>query len=373
MELIAEINSFQSALSAFQGLSKNALSGSIASEYLKAEVNEEGNILFSGTDTDLSIQTCLDKENVQVITPGSICFRSNKLESLLGTLGNVKSVRLKKEENHWTKVMFGKSSFKITGVSPDQWPNILFSSLEGTPTITLPCSELTDSIERTIFATNTVDGKYLLSGVNCRNDESSFRMEATDGFRVALIKKSFGPIDFSALFPKKAATTLVRLLKGVEGNATLSQTENLIFVSFGTTKVSFRKIAGEFPDIGAVINIENSHKASIPLGDLRGAISRANLFADERNHSSISLTFREGELEIQTKNFEEGAGREFISAEYSGEEVTFKLKSTFILDFLSGLSGEKTVNIEFSPDITKQTVWKLNGEDDYKYLISKLV
>src|ERR1043166_3673472 len=73
-----------------------------------------------------------------------------------------------------------------------------------------------------------------------------------------------------------------------------------------------RKLSGQFPNYEMVMPKDNDKTVTFDLEEMRGAVRRMSLIADERN-KSIRLTIREGEVEVTAQSSEEGEGREVRS------------------------------------------------------------
>lgn len=384
MELIVGTEALRSELKAFNGLvdRNNALH-----EMSNILVEVEGDKLYlSGTDGDVSLKTELGVDSFEAVTPGSLCIRADKLTDVLGTLdGNTRSIRIKSEEKGWSQVLFGKSKFRISGVETSIYPHITTSRKDETEAVVFPAGLLLQFLNSTSHAVSTQDTKYALTGSNLRVTEGSAQMEAADGFKVARIRAGIAG-QLTALFPKKAAAALKRLLSDVspEVLVEIAGETNHLFAVVGTKHLSFRKLTGEFPDINPLLDVENELSALVDLYPLQAAIRRADLFADKNNHSSVALTFRNGELEIAARSFEIGAGTEIIEAKYEGPEETVRITTSSLLSFFGSINaseeatGNLTLNVAFSSDKRKATIWKVHREEnaeigyDYECLITKL-
>ena len=84
-----------------------------------------------------------------------------------------------------------------------------------------------------------------------------------------------------------------------------------------------RKLAGTFPNYEMVIPRDNDKKAIFDVDEMRAAVRRVSLMADERARS-IKFIVKEGEVEIVAQNSDDGEGQERVAADYSGPEVTIK-------------------------------------------------
>lgn len=384
MELIVATEPLRSELRAFNGLVDR---GNALLEMSNILIEVSGDKLYlNGTDGDVSLRAELQADSFEAVTPGSVCIRADKLTDVLGTLdSNIRSIRIKSEEKGWSQVLFGKSKFRISGVETSIYPALKTSRKDETAAVSFPAGLLLQFLNSTSHAVSNQDTRYALTGSNLRVSEAGAQMEAADGFKVARIK---APVkgELTALFPKKATAALKRLLAEVspEVLVELAGETNHIFAVVGTKHLSFRKLTGEFPDINPLLDVENELSALVELYPLQAAIRRADLFADKNNHSSVALTFRNGELEIAARSFEIGAGNEIIEAKYEGPEETVRITCSSLLSFFGSIdasdepAGNITLNIAFSADKRKATIWKVHREEnaeiayDYECLITKL-
>ncbi len=170
-----------------------------------------------------------------------------------------------------------------------------------------------------------------------------------------------------------------------------------------------RKLSGNFPNYEMVMPKDNDKTAVFDLDDMKGAVRRVALMADERNRS-IRLTVREGEIEISAQSSEEGEGNEILPADYKGEEMQLGFNWQYLQDFLNTVSavqagasdgdsdvsepgavatgsretdGDKVrvketssptrISFEFK-DANAQTQMRISGETayDYKYIVMPL-
>ena len=143
---------------------------------------------------------------------------------------------------------------------------------------------------------------------------------------------------------------------------------------------------------------DNDHQAIFDLDEMRSAVRRISLMADERNRS-IRLIVREGEIELTAQSSEEGDGNEVVPAEYRGEEIQLGFNWQYLLEFLNNAGsilsetpvedeqesdGDGTVRVkegrtptrisfEFK-DANAQTQMRIAGDSpyDYKYIVMPL-
>jgi DNA polymerase-3 subunit beta len=158
-----------------------------------------------------------------------------------------------------------------------------------------------------------------------------------------------------------------------------------------------RKLSGTFPNYEMVIPKDNDKTATFDAEEMKTAIRRVSLMADERTRS-VRMTIRANEIEIGAQSSEEGEASEKVAAEYTGEEVQVGFNSQYLQEFLNvvgageseteGTSEKETsgetvrvkesanrlrIAFEFK-DGNAQTQLNIAGDKtyDYKYIVMPL-
>lgn len=380
MEIVIAPETLREKLKIFQNLVLKD-GGATDVSNLMFQTGEGERLFIFGTDLDVNLRTEIEPELLQVISPGAIAVKAHKLIDMLGTLdGKVKSIRLREEENGWASALFGRSHFKIAGIKANLFPQVSYDPPPEAPQVSFPAGLLLQFLNSTGFAVSNQDTKYAISGSNLTINESGSRMVGTDGFRIAVIdSKIAGQLE--VLIPKKPSGVLARLLSEIdpETPVTLSQDPNLLYATVGAYRLSFRKLAGDFPDVTKAIPAAQDYRVLFDLYDLRWAIRRADMFAQKDAHSPVTLTIRNGEMEIASRSFEEGSGTEVIDAVYDGEEKKVKISSKYLVDFFSSIGETQvTLAMQFSDNEKVPTVWSVHRDGaadigfDYKCVITRL-
>ena len=218
------------------------------------------------------------------------------------------------------------------------------------------------------------------------------RMVTTDAHRLAYIEREIPELaeaEMDALIPKKALTELVRISKASGGEVKFGEDANHIFFEVEGHLLVTRKLSGTFPNYEMVMPKDNDKAVIFDLDEMKRAVGRVALLADERTRS-IRLTIREGEVKVSAQSSEEGEGKEVVPADYTGEEIEIGFNSQYLLEFLSNVSAvqseatevekesdgdkvrvresgtESRIRFEFK-DGNAQTQMTLEGDTDYDY------
>jgi DNA polymerase-3 subunit beta len=166
-------------------------------------------------------------------------------------------------------------------------------------------------------------------------------MVTTDGHRLAFIEKKLdtpSEANMDSLIPKKALLELVKLARGGEGDVAFGEDQNHIYYETGGRLLITRKLTGNFPNYEMVMPKDNDKKVVFDLADMKSAVRRISLMADERNRS-IRMTVREGEVEVHAQSSEEGEGNEIVPADYKGDEVLLGFNHQYLQEFLGNVGA----------------------------------
>lgn len=290
----------------------------------------EGSIRIVGTDLDVTIRC--DAE-ATIKTPGAICVQARKLFDLVRTMSDG-DVHFKKEENEWVQMKAGRANFRLAGVNREQYPEIpIFKSAP----LSLPADVFQYFVQSTAFAITSEQSRFTLSGAKFIYGDGIVKMVTTDGHRLAYIERAIETGDeakMDVLIPKKALLELVKISRDVGGDVQFGEDQNHIYFETGGRLLITRKLSGNFPNYEMVMPKDNDKTATFELGEMRSAVRRIALMADERNRS-VRLIVRDGEIEIVAQSSEEGEGHEVVPADYSGEECTIGFNHVYLQEYLN--------------------------------------
>lgn len=391
MEFVIRQSVLKEELGFVQGIVEKKSTIPVLSNILIESVGE-GTIRIVGTDLDVTIRC---EAAADIRQQGSICIQARKLFDIVRFLDGG-DLHFKKDENEWVKLDCGNSKFRLAGVGRDQFPEV--PSFKAAP-LRIPAEVLNHFVSNTAFAITNEQSRFTLSGAKFMIDGEYARMVTTDGHRLAFIERHLGgpvPGEMDALIPKKALMELVKISRDSVGDVSFGEDPNHIYFEVDGRLLITRKLSGNFPNYEMVIPKDNDKVVTFDVDEMKGAIRRVALMADERTRS-VKLTIREGEIEIGAQSSEEGEANEKVAAEYSGDEVQIGFNSQYLQEFLAVVgstetsetaseqendgetvrvresAGKPRIAFEFR-DGNAQTLLKVAGDStyDYKYIVMPL-
>ena len=359
MEFTVKQSVLKEELSFIQGVVERKTTIPVLSNLLIESIGEK-EIRIVGTDLDVTIRCDAEAE---IKTPGSMCIQARKLFDIVRALPAGADAHFKKEENEWVSLKCGNARFRLAGVNREQFPEI--PSFKSTP-LRIPAETLAYFIQNTAFAITNEQSRFTLSGAKFIIAPGKARMITTDGHRLAFVEKELdidGTMD--TLVPKKALLELVKLARGGQEEIAFGEDQNHIFFEGEGRLLITRKLSGNFPNYEMVMPKDSDHLATFDLDEMRSAVRRVSLMADERNRS-IRLTVREGEIEVTAQSSEEGEGVELVPVDYKGEEMTLGFNWQYLLEFLSNVGGAEIVapeSVQAAADVESDKTTKETDGD----------
>ncbi|MCP9494646.1 MAG: DNA polymerase III subunit beta [Pyrinomonadaceae bacterium MAG19_C2-C3] len=363
MEFIINKNTLQKELGYFQGIVDRKSTIPALSNILIESVGEN-TLRITGTDLDITIRCEAEAEIKQ---PGTLCIQARKLFDVARLLPDA-PVHFRNEGSDWTTLKCERSTFKIAGISKDNFPEI--PTFHSTP-VKFASDTLKTFIDHTIFAITLEESRYTLSGAKFMLGDTTARMVTTDGHRLAFIERTnVGQFDSAVdvLIPRKTLAELIKLLSGFEGDIGFGADENHVYFEIGQHLLTSRTLAGQFPNYDMVLPKNNDKSAQFDTNSLNQAMRRVALMADDRSRA-VKLHLAQNNLQISAQTAEEGEANESISTEYTGDEIEVGFNVQYLQDFLNVIDKDDTV-LEFK-DANSQALLRpaTSNEYTYKYVV----
>jgi DNA polymerase-3 subunit beta len=365
MEFSVKKYDLQRELELTQGVVERKTTIPILSNLL---LEASGNRLaITATDLELSISTSCD---AKVKKEGAGTIPAKKLYDLVKLLPDGE-IKFKLLENHWIQITCDRKTYKLVGMSRDNFPAIpTFPST----LVKIPVATLNELIAKTTFAISLEESRYTLNGALLVLKPDSITMVATDGHRLAMVEAKHKldglGSEIRVLVPKKAMTEFGHLgAQADEGTvAEFAQDDSHLFFQMGHRLLTSRKLTGQFPNYEAVLPRDANKTVVIEKSELQDALRRVSQLADQRSHAVKFMLAKEG-VEISASSPEYGEAKETIEKEYAGDPLSIGFNAAYILDFLSA-SPDGPISFELKDDQSAGQLRPLADSDSkYRYVV----
>jgi DNA polymerase III subunit beta len=324
-------------------------------------------ITLTATDLELSIRTSCE---AKVKKEGAGTIPAKKLLELVRLLPEGE-IRFKLLENHWVQILADRKTYKMVGMSKDNFPAIpAFPH----PIAKIPAAILSSLIARTAFAISNEESRYTLNGALLLLKPEMITMVATDGHRLAVaeIDHKFEGLtrEVRPLVPKKALAEVQRLASeaGEDAEIEFALDESHLFFRAGERLLISRMLTGQFPNYEAVLPRDNNRKVVIERAELNDAVKRVAQLADTRSHA-VKLSVSTEGIEISASSPEYGEAKETIEKEYKGEPIAIGFNAQYMIDFLVA-APEGPISLELKDEQSAGQMRPLADEAyRYRYVI----
>ena len=303
------------------------------------ETAEENAVKLVATNLEVGMSTLLPASEA---TEGSITIPAQKLFEILRELPEATLI-LDVNESNWISLECSKASFKLAGLPKTDFPDL--PDLPSQDMIVLQQPMLKEMITKTAFAVSHDESRYALTGILFSITQAQFSMVATDGHRLAVIKKPH-----NIEWKEDEAREVIIPLKAMNEVKKLCDADDQISVNLGESQIAFRKdgtilvsrlIDAQFPDYRQVIPESSRLVVSIEREQLNRAIRRVALLCSDTRLIKFSII--SGQLALSSSDPNLGEAEETIPVKYDGEDITIGFNARYVQDFLSVITGENVL------------------------------
>lgn len=365
MEIKVERETFLKGLGRVLGVVERKSTMPILSNTLLAVTGTE--VTMTGTDLDVGTVTSYPVEGAKA---GRVAVDARKLHDIVKEITEPK-ISLKRLDNNWLEVSAGKARFKITGLSPDEFPNL--PDVASAKFAAIPAKTLAEMLDKTAFSVSTDETRYNMSGVFVEKGEDGkkavLRMVSTDTHRLSKIEKTLDKapeLPAGAILPRKGVAEIRKLCdEAGDGAVELGFAAGNAVARSGKTVVVMRLVEGQFPPYGSVIPKSSTGIMGVDRNRFAASLRRISVLSSERI-KGVKLEISKGGLVISASNPEFGEAREELEVDTPlALEIGFNAK--YLLDALAVMT-EDVVELSLTDD-SSPGVLRGKGNADYLYVI----
>jgi DNA polymerase-3 subunit beta len=339
--------------------SKNALS--VMSNVLLEARN--GTLSIRATDIKVGFETTIP---VEVSSPGSSTVFCDKLSGILSSLPEGEMEIEQDEQKVIIKPSFKKVRFQIKTISSEKFPEL--PEAPERSYFSVSSRDFKEMVIQSVFAVSNDETRYFMNGVFLEKVNGALIMVATDGRRLAFVKKEIGDTipDFKGVIVPPKLLAIVARRAPDEGMIELAVTDKNLFIKFGNYRLSTVLIEGQFPNYQKVIPESQSSVVMVKRSDVLEALKRVSIFVEQKSHRTF-FGLTPGVLVISSEESELGTAREELPCRYDGSELTIALNYKYIEDPLKAMNSDNIL-IEFT-EAAKAITISPDPKGDYFHIV----
>ena len=211
------------------------------------------------------------------------------------------TVSIQVDEGFKVSIKGGISSFTITALSADDYPEL--PDVDSEKGIRVPQCELKAMISGTIFAVSENQARPIHTGILFEVDNDSITSVAVDGYRLALrryLPEQSLERTLKFVAPAAALKEVEKILGDTEDPATFYPGSKHILFTIGDATLVCRILEGEFLDWRRVLPQNNPVKLVGNVSRLTDSIERVGLVISEKLKSPVRCKFGDNSAEFRT-------------------------------------------------------------------------
>lgn len=328
---------------------------------------EQGKLIFRATDLDLAMECIVPGE---VIEAGKVVMPGKRFAAMARLLP-MGPVTFREREGR-LQVEYEGGQQNLPFFPAEEFP--LFPMREGQMEGSIPASLFRRLVRRVGIAAANDEVRPIFTSVFTEFHQDNLVMVATDTHRLAWgegrWQASGEPM--SLLLPNRALQEVARLAQGDEDEIIITASRSQVFFSFANLTITTRVIMGQYPDYQQVIPDPSTVIASLMLSrtQLAGILERASLISRDVNRGKghvVRLETQEDALIISAEAADEGAIREQVKVESSGQPILVNFNAKYLLDAIKALDDDM-IRLQLTGEATPGLILP-EQDQDYLYLL----
>jgi DNA polymerase-3 subunit beta len=267
----------------------------------------------------------------------------------------------------------GRTQAHLKGIDAQEFPLIPCADLDNS--LELNVEDFKEMINQVAFAAATDEARPILTGVLAKIDGGTLKLEAADGFRLAVRTASLSsPAEtpVTAVIPARALAELARIIGADEPvYMSLPPGRGQVIFHHGNVELVSQLIEGNFPDLTSVIPKKYTTRTVLPTEEFRKACRTSDIFAREAAHTARlkikpGSELEPGHVSISATSAETGDNVAEIDATVDGVPVEIAFNVKYLVDVLNVIT---TPNVALETSTaTSPGIIRPVGRDDYLYV-----
>jgi len=332
---------------------------------------DNGRLKLSATNLELGI-TCWIGAKIE--EEGATTVPAKTLVDLVNTLPQDKVEMDLTLRTQTLNLSCGRTQAHIKGIDAQEFPLIPPADLDHA--LELNVEDFKEMINQVVFAAATDEARPILTGVLAQIDGGQLKLEAADGFRLAVRSAHLSapagePVN--AVIPARALAELARIIGSDEPvYMSLPPSRGQVIFHHGSIELVSQLIEGAFPDLNAVIPKSFTTRTIMPTDEFRKACRTSDIFAREAAHTARikikpGTDLVPGHVSISATSAETGDNVAEIDATVDGQAVEIAFNVKYLVDVLNVINTPN-VALETSAATSPGVIRPMGGNDEYLYV-----
>lgn len=295
-------------------------------------------IKIIATDMDLAIEKRIKAD---IFEEGEILIPAKNFVEFVCKVANCELELT--TNNNMLEMKYGTNLCYFTYLPTSEFPPI--DDIDTRYVLTMDTNELKKIINQVNYAVSTDDFRPILKGCNINVADRKLNCVALNGQRMSIVQNY--EVDFDESFditvPSKSLSEIVKILENEEGNIDIKISENKIMIDLIHTKLITRLLVGDYINYRNILMNDYCIHVTCNIKQLKESLERAMLFSKNDKNIATLFDVKEEVMVIVAQGGSVGYIEEYVPIIRDGKDVTIKLNTKYVLDFLNAVTEENVV------------------------------
>lgn len=321
---------------------------------------DKDRLTLYGSDGTLSIKCATQ---ASVFEPGELVLPARLLSEILAKFEDCE-VTIHTDGNN-VIMQCGHSTTTLCYMDAEGYPP--FPEGDRSKSATMYSGQIVSMTDQTVFATSISEDKPILTGILIELGDSTMRMVALDGYRLAIRQEAIqSGAAAEVIVPSRSMREAARILPEEEQTVKLYVEENLITFVCGDVEIATRVLQGEYVKYRNILPTEHTTRVIINTQSLLNSLERASIMARQSKTNLVNLKI-DGSIMTITSDSEVGKAKEEVEVILTGKNLDISFNSRYLLDVLKEVRDDEIV-LDMNTNISPCMIRPLSG-DSFLYLV----
>ena len=347
---------------------KRSVAGSTSINGVLLDATRKG-ITVTATDMLLTSSELLGvRVDTEVTTEGGALVSARHLLDVVKTMPSG-AIRLRSLENHWIEITARRSSFKLMGQAPSEFPEIP-AAPKDKDFVKVPAAAITSQILATVASISTDEARVNLNGLLWESNGKRSVAVSTDGHRLTKIGLDLagGPkLERGVIIPRKGVTAIQALLarsKATDVELGFGGNTAWLYVRVGGQTLTIKLNNVVFPPYEQVIPTKVLREAVVDREELTVMLKRACVMAPEKTATvRLASTAKTKTLDLTADNPDLGTVSDSVElVSYTGGDILAGYNAHYLIEALSVMLT-KHVKLTMQGELDPLVLQPVDGPD----------
>lgn len=296
----------------------------------------DNRLVVTGTDLEVQIVSHLNLNDIR--DEGSITLPARKLLDICKLLPADSAIKFDLDGDK-VKVSSGRGRYTLITLPADSFPE--FNRNDAQMSFKVNAGKLKEGLDKTAFCMAINDTRFYLNGLELSIKNSTLKLVASDGHRLALYEDDIGETgqNTKIILPRKAVQELSRLLNDSGAEAEIRISSNTIEVLYKNVVFASKLVDGRFPDFSRSLNQPFLDPIGVDRLSLKEALMRVEVLSNEK-YKGVNFDIESSSLKLSTNNPEHDEAEEDMVIDYLGDSVSVVFNAQYMLDAVSNIDDD---------------------------------